>query len=255
MKRMRTNKITPLILVKNDEYWLPYVLKAISGWFSRYVIYNVGSEDRTKDIIDGFVRTESLDADLLVRHLPHCDQHTQICFRNSMIVEAENDWYLLVDGDELWPQDSILSLLNEMHVMMREYEESGKIYGIVRRMEVGHDLKTIHGVHERVPHHRVYHRSAYWKGTHPGEEPVIAQKPKREFNFHDDVRLYHFHQPLRSSKDDQALRRLNRRFRNTYVRGEVSDLNLLETVPELNQQIGDFPLNPILETLQRGDEL
>ena len=50
----RTDKITPVILVRNDAYWLPYCLKAVQGIFSRYVIYDIGSEDGTKDIIHQF---------------------------------------------------------------------------------------------------------------------------------------------------------------------------------------------------------
>jgi len=50
--------VVPTILVKNEAYWLPYVLECLRGKFDRYVIYDVGSTDGTKEIIDEFLYRE-----------------------------------------------------------------------------------------------------------------------------------------------------------------------------------------------------
>ena len=246
----RTDSIVPLILSKNDEYFLPYVLKAIKGWFSRYIFYDVGSQDSTRDVIEQFIMVEETDADITYRPLPHCEPIVQGTFRNAMISEARADFYLLVDCDEVWLQKSLTKLIEEMPKMIEAYEKEGKLYGIVRRLEVSRKLDAIHGMNERVPHHRVYHRTATWIGTHPGEQAKITQKSRNEYNFLDDVKLLHFHQPDRSSLDEQVPGRMGRRFKATYARGEVTPIDLLEVLPLLRTPVGNFPTNPLLKQKQ-----
>ncbi len=246
----RTDSIVPVILVKNDEYWLPYCLRAVKGWFSRYVFYDVGSTDMTRDVIEGFAVAEEAEADIIYRPLPHCEPIVQGTFRNAMIAETRADWYLILDADEVWLQKSLQGLVEGMETMKKEYEQHGKIYGIVRRMEVSRKLDALHGYTERLPHHRVYHHTASWKGTHPGEDAVITQKPRNEYNFPDEVKLLHFHQPDRSTLDEIVPNRIGRRFKATYLRGESHPVDLLEVLPLLRSPIGNFPINPLLKQKQ-----
>lgn len=246
----RTDAIVPVILVKNDEYWLPYCLKAVKGWFSRYVFYDVGSTDMTRDIIEKFIDVEGGEADIIYRPLPHCEPIVQGTFRNAMIAETRADWYMILDADEVWLQKSIRGLINGMETMKKEYEQHGKLYGIVRRLEVSRKLDALHGMDKYIQHHRVYHHTASWKGTHPGEEAVVTQKPKNEYVFPDTVKMLHFHQPDRSSLDEVVPGRLGRRFKATYLREQSSPIDLLEVLPLLRYTVGNFPVNPILRKKQ-----
>lgn len=246
----RTDAIVPVILVKNDEYWLPYCLQSVKGWFSRYVFYDVGSTDMTRDVIERFIAAEEEEADIIYRPLPHCEPIVQGTFRNAMIAETRADWYLILDADEVWLQKSLQGLVEGMETMKKEYEQHGKIYGIVRRLEVSRKLDALHGYNERLPHHRVYHHTASWKGTHPGEDAVVTQKPRNEYNFPEEVKMLHFHQPDRSSLDDSVPNRIGRRFKATYLRGQSHPIDLLEVLPLLRSPIGNFPINPLLRQRQ-----
>lgn len=239
---MSSPNVVPVILNMNDEYWLQYSLASLAGHFNRYVIYDVGSTDRSKDIIDWFVQKEKTRADFFVRYLPFVDPVVQGCFRNSMIAEADSDWYFIVDADELYTPEHLRKLTS----IMSMHNACIKPYGLVRRLEVVEGLDRAYGQTEDRKHHRVYHRTAYWKGTHPGE---VAAKYK-QFDPHEfwipDVTCYHFHNTSRSSKDSEVPKRIERRGQATYHRGELLPVEVVKELPILLNRYEDFPVNPSL---------
>lgn len=233
--------IAALVLVSNDEMWLPYALEASRGFFSRYVIYDVGSTDKTPDIIDWFYESQKGDSTFYIRKLPMVSPSVQGTFRNSMIAEALSEYYFLLDGDEIYTQESYNTIVNS--------SLGDKLYGVVRRIEVAENLISAYGTEKRIPHHRLYHRTAIWKGNHPGEVPFFNQTPDRELQI--DATCYHFHNCERSSKDAEVPRRIERRARPTYRPGQPETFNVLKQLPILQKPIEDFPLNPRLKELQK----
>lgn len=249
---MRTDLIVPCLLVKNDEYWLPYTLRAVQGMFSRFVIYDVGSEDATRNILEQFIEAEKEECSFVYRPVPHCDPIIQGTFRNAMIAEAKSDWYLILDADEVYRRNALTALVNHMPQLISAYESEMKLYGVIRRYEVSHNLKSIHGLDEFVKHHRVYHRTAIWEGTHPGERAVTRQDARTEHFFPETVGCYHFHQPDRSRLDERVPRRISRRYQKTYLRGKPKEVDILNEIPILQKRIGNFPVNPELEKLWKS---
>jgi len=240
---MELHDIVPVILVSNEEYWLPYVLKSLAGKFPRYVIYDVGSRDRTRDIIDWFIPIAG--GEIFYRALPMVPREVQGAFRNAMIAEARSNYYLIVDGDEIWSEKS-LSLLPKAIEDMYFGWQYNKVYGVVRRKELSYDL-TKEYVEQRT-HHRIYSREAYWTGGHPGEVPGIGQKPATELDF-PEILVHHFHNTLRSSTEDAALKRMERKSQKTYHPGDLRSFNLLDELPILRFRIDNFPVSPLLEKL------
>ena len=241
--------VAALVLVSNDEFWLPFALESIKGVFERAVIYNVGSEDGTRDIVDWWVDKERSRTECLVKHLPMCPPGVQVCFRNSMIAEARTDTYWILDGDEVLRHDQAL-MVPKMAVRLRAFNTGNprKRYGVVRRMEVATDLKYVYK--EIRTHHRLYMRDAIWLGTHPGERAFYKQNSKSEVDFHDDLVVLHMHNALRSSKENVALKRTVRKSQRSYHPGKLIPYDLLEAYPILRKQIEDWPMDPALEELQ-----
>lgn len=235
------SKLVPVILVMNDSYWLPYALESVRGWFKRYVIYDVGSKDNTGNIIDWFVETEKkrpIPPAFYVRHLPFVDPTIQGVFRNSMIAEAQSDYYFILDGDEVY---------NPLDMKILQEENFHSLYGVFKRYEIGSDLQTRYeGIRN---HHRVYHRTAIWKGTHPGEEAVIPQKAGVEQQI--PVVCHHFHNAIRSPLEQEVPGRVRRKTKPTYQPGKLIPYNLLEELPLLRKPIHTFPVAPELERLQK----
>jgi glycosyltransferase involved in cell wall biosynthesis len=243
-----------LILVKNEEYWLPYVLKQTEGFFDSYVIYDVGSTDKTRDIIDWFTKRMNGKADLMVKYLPHVPPEVQGTFRNSMIVEGKKPVYFILDGDELYrPED-----LAKLTTAAEELEDVNRVnsrmkYGVVRRVEVNPDLTQQYA--ERRGHHRLYTKDAFWTGTHPGEVAYYRQSEKSEIQF-DDITCWHMHNTLRSPNEEDALSRISRKRKKAYhPGGHMKPMDLLEELPILRTPIEDFKVSPALAALQTSSQI
>ena len=230
------HNLVPVILVSNEEYWLPFVLRSIMGKFPRYVIYDVGSEDKTRDIIDWFIQEEQDRAELFVRYLPMVERSVQGTFRNSMIAEACADNYIIIDGDEVWSDLGDIANWFQMDTP----------YGVCRRKEMNYDLT--HQYSELRTHHRLYSKDTFWLGNHPGEEPGIDQNRDTETHFPHLV-VHHFHNTLRSSTEAKALKRMERKSQKTYHPGELVPFNLLDELPILRSRVENFPVSPVLEKL------
>ncbi len=242
---MRIEGLTPTILVMNDQYWLPYALEALRGRFNRYVIYDAGSEDGTENVIDWFTETE--DAEFFVRKLPFAVPTIQGCYRNSMLVEAETEWSLMVDADEVYHPDSLDALTTEFAYLNGRFPLTK--YGVVKRVELSPDL--LHRYSDERTHHRLYRRNAYFTGSHPGEAPKFKQRQNNEINI-EDVTCWHFHNTLRSPLEGSVPKRLDRKFQGTYHPGELVPFDLLKELPILREPINGFPVSPDLEKLQHG---
>ena len=237
--------LVPLILVSNDSYWVPYVLDQLAGLFRRYIIYDVGSTDGTREIIQDFAQREN--ADVVMEYLPMVEPKAQIAYRNAMIADARSDYYLIVDGDEIWPTVSFQLLFAEFP----KFVSSGKTFGIVNRIEVCDDLKSAWDPDKFTPHHRLYHRTALWRGTHPGEYSDPVQRAHREYTFNELVSVNHLHGVTRSPMDKMVPKRLQRRDKNTYTPGEKKPFNLFADLPELKTPPrGEFAVSPELKKLQ-----
>lgn len=236
-----------MVLVKNEAYWLPYVLKQTEGFFDSYVIYDVGSTDNTREIITWWVDRMKNKAEICVRYLPHVDPKVQGTFRNSMIVEGQRDCYMILDGDELYKKTDMAKIKLAANNLINTHKFNKRIkFGVFRRVEVNDDLTKQY--HIRRSHHRLYTKDAYWTGTHPGEAPAFAQNKNSEMWF-DDIIVWHMHNTVRSPKEKDATRRLQRKSQGSYHTGELIDLNLLKELPVLQHRIENFPVSPMLEAL------
>ncbi len=235
-----------MILVKNESYFLPYVLKQCEGIFDSFVIYDIASTDNTREIIEWFHARNKGKADFTIRYMPDLSKEVQGAFRNSMIVEGQRPIYWILDGDELYTREDLLHIkacaedLKIAHAFKNE-----KRFGVFKRVELSMDLTQQYD--RRRSHHRLYHQSAYWTGTHPGEVSGYKQEEKSEEWY--DVTTWHFHNAVRSPDEASVLKRMDRKMKNTYHPGELVPVSLLEEVPILNQRIEEFPVSPALEAL------
>lgn len=242
--------LTPVVLTCNDEYWLPYSLEATRGFFDRYVIYDIGSTDATQDIIQWFVESMKGQAEFYVRMFNTIlDPRIQGIFRNSMIAEARSEWYMILDADEVYDPASLTRIIKETGDLDLTFEDYHALYGIVPRVEVSGGLVQAYGLNRKVPHHRIYHRTAIWKGSHPGEVALYKQDIQSE-RWMDQATCFHFHNAERSRMDKEVPKRLERKARGTYRPGEAEDFDLLEALPILKNPIEDFEVCPALRALQ-----
>ena len=235
-----------MILVKNEAYWLPFVLKQCEEIFDSYVIYDIGSTDNTREIIDWFISRNNDKADIIVRKLPHVEPSVQGTFRNSMIVEGRRNVYMILDGDELYSKQDLHKIpLAATDLQILHGADPRFKFGVFKRVEVNDTLTKQYD--NRRSHHRLYTRDAYWKGTHPGEESGYKQNEKSEKWF--DITCWHMHNTLRSPNEEDATNRISRKNKNSYHPGKLIPLDLLTELPILRTKIENFPVSPTLEAL------
>ena len=239
------------VLVKNEAFWLPYTLVQTEGHFDRYVIYDVGSTDGTKEIIEWWVERMKDKAEIFTRLLPHCPPEVQGTFRNSMALEGDRPVYFMLDGDELYSERDLKQISHAAGILSFINKENSRIkYGVIQRTEVTGDL--MYAYKERRTHHRLYVRDAWFEGTHPGERPRYQPNDKNGSNF-PDIMCWHMHNTLRTSDETDTPGRIKRKSQRSYHPGNEKEplgLRLLDTLPILRKPIENFPVNPMLQLLQ-----
>ena len=118
---MKTN-ITVHTIVKNEEKWVWYALMSVKDYVDKILVYDTDSTDRTVEIIKSikdkkidFEKKGEVDADQLVK------------LRQEQIEKTTTEWFLIVDGDEIWPKKTI----EEFKKLIQKNNEN--LWGVVIR--------------------------------------------------------------------------------------------------------------------------
>ena len=97
--------ITVHCLVKNEENFIWFAINSVIDNVDKVIVWDTGSSDRTVEIIKTikspkieFEEKGKAGAETLVQH------------RQEMIDQTETDWIMILDGDEVWWDDTIKNL-------------------------------------------------------------------------------------------------------------------------------------------------
>ena len=93
-------------IVKNEDRWIWYALKSVIDFAQKILIYDTGSSDRTIDVI------KSIDSPKIIFE-PHpvSTREDLAKLRQEQLDRTPTPWFMLLDGDEIWPQANLLKLL------------------------------------------------------------------------------------------------------------------------------------------------
>lgn len=103
-------KIWAHTLVKNEERFIWFSVMSVVEHVDKVLIWDTGSTDNTVKIIKEIERkypnkiifNEVGDIDI--------DRFTEV--RQEMLNETDSDWFLVVDGDEIWWEESIKKVVD-----------------------------------------------------------------------------------------------------------------------------------------------
>lgn len=208
---MKGSMITVHMIIKNEEQWVWYALQSVMEIASKIIIYDTGSTDKTIPII---AEIASNKIDISEKGRINASIMTQL--RNEQLEQTKTDWFMLLDGDEVWPKVATYEVQEEL-------KNSINIHAFVSkaRVPIGdlfHYQPEIAGKYSllgRVGHYniRLYRKlpGYYWEGIYPNEAyvdkngiPIQQKTPQLKLLRHHYWHLTHL---PRSSVDTHSKRK------------------------------------------------
>lgn len=198
--------LTAHVIVKNEENFIWFSLMSVLDCVDKILIFDTGSTDKTVSIIKTI---GSPKIRLELKGTVSAEQLVEL--RNEQIRKTRTPWFLLLDGDEVWPRDSIASLKQRLGklgeerigVAVRNFVCVGDIY---------HRLPEKYGQYELLGQKghlniRAFRKESgyHWQGVYPLE--VYCDKKGRAINEQNEklyfVDKYYWHLSFlkRSAKD------------------------------------------------------
>lgn len=101
-------KLTVHTLVKNEDQWIWFALQSVLPFAEKIFIYDTGSTDKTCEVIKVINSPK-----IIFEERGPQDRENLIKLRNEQIIKTETEWFLILDGDEIWPEDQLNKLLKE----------------------------------------------------------------------------------------------------------------------------------------------
>lgn len=104
--------LTAHCLVKNEENFVGYAIKSVIDFVDSIIIFDTGSTDKTVEIIKNL--TKEYPEKIIFEEKGPCDKirHTQL--RQEMLERTKTDWFMILDGDEIWTKRGVEEALKIM---------------------------------------------------------------------------------------------------------------------------------------------
>jgi hypothetical protein len=113
--------ITPALHVKHEEYWIHYVLRDLFKVFGCAVMLDTGSIDATCDIAVKTARQYGADLTLIQEQMGNDAVAIGNC-PSRLREMVKTKWMLLVDGDEIWREMQLRTLIDQTNILSEQYE-------------------------------------------------------------------------------------------------------------------------------------
>lgn len=121
-------KIWANTIVNNEENFIWFSIMSVLDYVDKILIYDSGSNDKTVEIIK---KIQQLKSDKIIfKEVGEVDKLQFTKMRQKMLNDSICDWILILDGDEVWWNDSIKKLVEEIN------KKGDKIDGVVVPMMV-----------------------------------------------------------------------------------------------------------------------
>ena len=101
--------ITVHTLVKNEEKWIKPAILSVINHVDRILVWDTGSTDQTVKIIQS-IKSPKIEFE----ERGSVNRQGLVKLRNEQIKATVTDWFLILDGDEIWPEKNLLQLIKAM---------------------------------------------------------------------------------------------------------------------------------------------
>lgn len=108
-KMKKAFPITVHCIVQNEEQWIWYAIMSVLPFVTKLLVYDTGSSDRTVQIIK---RIKSSKIHFEQKGSVSKKEFTLL--RQEMLDRTRTSWFMILDGDEIWPKKALLELLQKI---------------------------------------------------------------------------------------------------------------------------------------------
>lgn len=211
-------KITTHTIVKNEDRGIWYAIRSVIDHVDRMIIYDTGSTDSTVSQIKSFTSSK-----IIFRQKKATTRDQLVELRREQLKHTTTPWFMLLDGDEIWPQDNLRNLIsaataadkNSLAFFTRTRNCVGDIFHYLPESKGRYHIKGKTG-HLNI---RLIRNSSHIKvtGSYPLETYSYKNTPLQDLGrgieFIDTWYLHLSHLPRSTNKaaEAQVIDRLNKR--------------------------------------------
>lgn len=115
-------------VVNNEENFVWFSIMSVIDFVDKVVVWDTGSDDKTVEIIKEIKKIKG--DKIIFEEVGPVNKFQFTKMRQFMLDQSKCDWILILDGDEIWWNDSIKKVVKEIKI------KGDKIDGIVVPMNV-----------------------------------------------------------------------------------------------------------------------
>lgn len=99
--------ITVHTVIKNEDRWIWYTIMSVINHVDKLLIYDTGSIDSTTEIIKTLKSPK-----IIFEAKGDIDRQGLVKLRQDQLDRTTTPWFMLLDGDEIWPEKNLHTLLH-----------------------------------------------------------------------------------------------------------------------------------------------
>ncbi len=100
-------------IVNNEENFIWFALMSVVDHVDKILVWDTGSDDKTVEIIKEIIKIKR--DKIKFKEVGSTDKYEFTKMRQVMLDESKCDWILILDGDEIWWEDSIKKVVQEIN--------------------------------------------------------------------------------------------------------------------------------------------
>jgi glycosyltransferase involved in cell wall biosynthesis len=98
--------ITVHCVIRNEERFAWYAINSVLPYVDTVLVYDTGSTDRTREVVKSIKSPK-----LVFKECGEVSKQEFFKLRQKQIEITKTDWILVLDGDEIWPEAAIKTLV------------------------------------------------------------------------------------------------------------------------------------------------
>lgn len=114
--------ITAHCLVKNEARFIWYAVMSVIDHVDKVLLWDTGSTDGTLEIISKIRKTRNRKRKVDFREVGGVTSASFAKVRQEMLDATDTDWLIVVDGDEIWWENSIKQVVDTINKKGEEIE-------------------------------------------------------------------------------------------------------------------------------------